>query len=253
MDTAKILFAVVYTYAVLNHNPHASNQKEKELEDLVKRISEALLLSPLFCIGVLSATDLDQNVSSATATAVSDDINARKECCPAHDLFKIENAPEVDFYSTNAVFSESIYKYSCHLLSRTPDEKSANLCSTIDTIMDSVLDLMRYDKRSPEWIQHCRWYNMCGVLYVLQYLDQKNNEHNEDERSSKTDHVNVENEGDNVNANGTENGNGNNSNRNNSKRFIGLLVNDSNCEYLREYINGVELASEAIVTALQDL
>ena len=64
MDTAKVLFAVVYIYSVLKHNPPTFNQKAKEketeMEDLMKRISGALLLSPLFCIGVLAATDLDQ-------------------------------------------------------------------------------------------------------------------------------------------------------------------------------------------------
>ena len=247
MDTAKILFAVIYIYAILQHN----NQKEKEMEmeDLIKRISEALLLSPLFCIGVFKATDLDRIVSSATATAASDDINARKERCPAHDLFKIQNVPEVEFYATNGIFLQSVNKYSWHLLSSMQHMKSANLCSTIDTIMDSVLDLMRYEKRSVDWIQHYRWYNMCGVMYVLRYLDKDNNEHNEDEMSSsKTDHADGENEGDNVNINGMENGNGNNGNS-----LIGLIVNDSNCEYLREYINGVGIASKAIVIALQDL
>ena len=255
MDTAKVLFAVVYIYSVLKHNPPTFNQKAKEketeMEDLMKRISGALLLSPLFCIGVLAATDLDQKVSSATATAVSEDINAREERCPALDLFKIRHAPEVDFYASNKDFSESVNEYSWRLLASMEHKKSANFCSTIDAIMDSVLDLMRYDKRSVEWIQHCRWYNMCGVLYVLRYLDKENNEYNEDEmRSSNTDHADRENEGDNVNVNGIENGNGR---RNNGNRFIGLVLNDIKCEYLREYINSVEIASEAIVTALQDL
>lgn len=150
VDTARVLYATVYVFSSIL----CESQSRKggiTRETLIRRVATALIVCPLF------------SIHSSTG-------------CPAHDMFLDGNIqfPKPECHSSRKEFSTQLKEYNNQFIVRGASINCKRNVSLVDYTLSSVLDLLGYAD-TPEcegkWIDHCLWYNLCGVQHIMGYME----------------------------------------------------------------------------------
>ena len=156
VDTARVLYATVYAFSKLLLK--TQSEKADTSEDiLLKRIATALIVCPLFSTHTIGG-------------------------CPAHDMFLSssslgEGASRVNrphCSMTGKIFKNQLKDYNSQFIVHGASITTKRISSLIDYTLSSVLDLLGYEDTPQcegKWIDHCLWYNLCGVQHVMGYLE----------------------------------------------------------------------------------
>eukprot|EP01041_Mallomonas_annulata_P009363 gene9363-19419_t len=138
-DTAKVMFALIYSFIALL-GPSIAERPQLRLfsENLVAKVTTALLLSPLFAIYAMSVPTADGTL----------------------------RPQKVNPLSAMADFSVQLRSLTTVFPVTGATKATDRLVDLLETVLYHI-HYMLYDKAYSGWTSHFRWFDVSGVQYVL--------------------------------------------------------------------------------------